>query len=101
MGSGEKPGAIVCRRECKRSRSDQLDFVTFILKLLAFRVRIFFQELRPPFADYSLRLGDAPLETEAAHNFWVVIVDRCERDKSILRIKLLDFPQRLRGPVSF
>src|SRR4029453_1870767 len=55
----------------------------------------------PPFADYSLRVCDASLETETACKFWTVIVKRCQREKNILRLELFDLQQRLRSRISF
>src|SRR5919106_1904518 len=96
----EKPGAIIRRRERKRGRRDQFDFVMFVLHFFSPGIRIPFQKLRPPFADYSLCGCDAPSKTETACQFWAFIAERCQREKNILRLELFEFEQRL-SPESF
>src|SRR4030095_4880198 len=98
---GKKPGAIVCRRERKWSRGNQFDFVTFVLKLLQLNAGVFLQEKRAPFANYLLCVLWAPSKTKAAHEFWTVIVDRCQRAKRIFRIKPLNLPQGFGSRISF
>src|SRR6266705_5989720 len=72
----------------------------FVMQFLAPGTWISFQKLRPPFADYSLCVCDASSKTETTRKFWAVIVERCQREKNILRLELFELQQGL-SPESF
>src|SRR5919106_1372330 len=96
----KKPGAIIRRRGRNRGRRDQFDFVMFVLHFFSPGSRVSSQKFRPPFADYSLCVCDAPSKTETTCQLWAFIAERCQREKNILRLELFEFEQRLRSRIS-
>src|SRR4029077_18037483 len=99
ISSGEKPWAIVRRRQCEWSRGDHFNLVMLVLKLFMLRARIFFQEGRSPFTDPSVRVFGASPEAEAACKFRIVTIDRSQREKGIFWTELFEIQQSLRSHV--
>ena len=81
---------VVSRRQCEGSGSDRLDLMLLVSELLALRRRIFFEQLRSPFAHDRLRCILTSSKPKTARKSQIVIVDGSERDEGIFGIELLD-----------
>src|SRR5207247_1730367 len=91
----EKPGALISRCQHEPIKRERVDLMSLVGDGLALCRGLFRQPPASPLADEILYVRLVAFEMEPGNYFWLIILQRGQGHKNVLRLEAHDLLQRL------